>query len=133
MADPPIVPSFFGPLLLARDFAQTVQFYGTLVGLPVQGRAPYAKCVSTPSCFSIVDGRWWAQVSGDENPVQGGSPVSNTVLMVQVTDLEGAFERLMANGVKFLSPPTTRGPLGARTAFLRDPDGRFVALTEPLG
>jgi predicted enzyme related to lactoylglutathione lyase len=127
------VPTFFGPLLLAADFEATLNFYRTLIGLPVEGRAPYARCVSKPSTFSIVDGNWWAQINGDENPVQGGSPVSNLVLLIQVDDVEAIFERLMANEVRFLSPPTERRPLGSRNAFLRDPDGRYVVLEAPLG
>jgi predicted enzyme related to lactoylglutathione lyase len=132
MASPSPAPTFFGPVLLARDFELTVDFYRRIIGLPVEGRAPYARCISKPSTFSIADGNWWAQINGDENPVQDESPVSNLVLVIQVSDLEAVFERLMALEVKFLFPPTLRPALGARNAFLRDPDGRFVALTETL-
>lgn len=132
MAEGSPVPTFFGPLLLARDFAATVNFYQSTLGLPVRGSAPYAKCVSNPSTFSIADGNWWAQVSGPENPVQGDSSVANHVLTIQVDNVEQTFERLMAMGTKFLSPPNPRPELGVTTAFLRDPDGRAVMLTSPL-
>jgi predicted enzyme related to lactoylglutathione lyase len=125
-------PAFFGPLLLARDFAATVNFYQSILGLPVRGAPPYAKCVSNPSTFSIADGSWWAQVSGAENPVQGQTTVHDHVLTIQVNDVEETFERLMSLGTKFLSPPNSRPELGVRTAFLRDPDGRPVMLTSPL-
>ncbi|MCI4322836.1 MAG: hypothetical protein L3K03_02255 [Thermoplasmata archaeon] len=133
MAKEPVEPTFFGPLLLAREFAQTVSFYRSVCELPVEGAAPYAKCISKPSSFSIVDGRWWAEVNGSENPFQGESSVSNVVLMIQVENVEEMFQRLTVTGKKFLSPPLVRERLGIRNVFLRDPDGRSVMLTSPLG
>jgi len=126
-------PTFYGPLLLAEDFEATVYFYRNVIGLPVEGRAPHARCISNPSSFSIIDGHWWAEANGDENPDQGQAAVTTFVLMIQVDDLEEVFERVMAREVKFLTPPTERPTLRARNAILRDPDGRFVALTEPIG
>jgi predicted enzyme related to lactoylglutathione lyase len=125
--------TFFGPLLLARDFEQTLAFYRTQLGLRFEGSFPYAKCVSTASTLSIVDGTWWAKVNGSENPNQGESSVSDLVLMLRVGDVEEVFARLTATGVKFLSPPEAREQLGVRSLFLRDPDGRTVTLTSPLG
>jgi predicted enzyme related to lactoylglutathione lyase len=132
MAMGPPDPTFFGPLLLARDFSATVNFYQSVLGLPVRGTAPYAKCVSNPSTFSIADGLWWAKINGTENPAQGESPLANHVLSILVDDVEAVFERLMAGGTRFTSPPQPRPELGVRVAFLRDPDGRSVMLTSPL-
>jgi len=126
------IPTFFGPLLLARDFDRTLKFYRDVLELPVEGSHPYAKCLSTPSSFSIVDGRWWSKVNGSENPVQGESSVSDLVLTIQVRDVRAAFERLMGKGVVFLSVPEARGEMGIWNAFLRDPDGRSVVLTSPV-
>jgi catechol 2,3-dioxygenase-like lactoylglutathione lyase family enzyme len=124
--------SFTGPILLAARFAPTVSFYRDVLGLPVEGSEPYARCVSPHANFSIADGRWWVQVNGSENPSQAESSVANTVLRVSVPDVEAEFERLMARGVRFLNPPTASPEMGVRTAFLRDPDGRWVMLTSPL-
>jgi predicted enzyme related to lactoylglutathione lyase len=132
MAGGPSAPGFFGPILLARDFEATVRFYRSVLGLPLQGASPYAKCVSTPSTFSVVDGKWWAQVNGSENPVQGESSVSDAVLMIQVPDVEKRFRELLAGGADLLSSPTEAPAIGVRTLFLRDPDGRSVVLTSPL-
>ncbi|MCI4335423.1 MAG: VOC family protein [Thermoplasmata archaeon] len=125
-------PAFFGPILLARDFVATVSFYRGALGLPVEGAFPYAKCISTPSSFSIADGKWWAQVNGSENPFQGESSVSDFVLMVNVEDAEEVFQKLAATRVGVLSPPLARPPLGIKSLFLRDPDGRTVVLSSPL-
>lgn len=133
MIPTPAGRTFFGPLLLARDFAATVGFYRTVLRLPVEGSHPYAKCISTPSTFSIVDGGWWARVNGSENPIQGESSVSNLVLMIQVEDVEELFQELVVTGTAVLSPPARREALGIRTVFLRDPDGRCVVLSSPIG
>jgi predicted enzyme related to lactoylglutathione lyase len=132
MDDRPSGPTFFGPLLVARDFGLTVSFYRTVLGLPVEGSAPYAKCVSKNSTFSIVEAAWWARVNASDRPAPGEAAVSNIVLAVQVGDLDETFERLAVTGTRFLSPPAAREPMGVRNAFLRDPDGRIVMLTGPL-
>ncbi|MCI4331511.1 MAG: VOC family protein [Thermoplasmata archaeon] len=132
MASARAAPGFFGPLLLARDFERTLRFYRDLLSLPVEGAHPYAKCISTPSTFSVVDGRWWGQVNGSENPIQGESSVADSVLMIQVDDVRQVFERLMGAGVVFLSVPVTKPEMGVWSVFLRDPDGRSVVLTSPL-
>jgi len=71
-------------------------------------------------------------VNGSENPIQGESAVSDLVLMIQVDDVEELFRELMVTGTHFLAPPTRSEPLGVRIVFLRDPDGRTVALTSKL-
>jgi len=123
---------FFGPILVAKDFARTLGFYRRLLGEGFQGEHPYARYSVEGSTISIVDGRFWSQTNGPELPIQGESSVGNAVLAIRVPDIEEAFERLMAAGLKFLSPPTTRPPLGMRNMFLRDPDGRLVMLTAPM-
>lgn len=121
-------PTFFGPILLARDFEQTLRFYRTVLGLKFEGSPPYAKCVTQSSTISIVDGKWWSKVNGSENPIQGESSVADLVLTVHVDNIEELFQKQMITNVAFLSPPTARPALGIRNLFLRDPDGRSVML-----
>jgi len=123
----------FAPVLLARDFQSTLGFYETLLNLPADGKAPYAKLVTEHSRISIADAKWWAQVSGFEVPVHGEVGRSNIVLVIQVTDVEQEFERLAARGVRFLSPPAFRSKMGLKNAILRDPDGRSIMLSAPVG
>jgi predicted enzyme related to lactoylglutathione lyase len=129
-APPP--PVVFAPLLLARDFGETLSFYQTVLDTTAEGAAPYAKLISKSSTLSIVDGQWWAQVSGSENPLQGEIGLSNLVVMVQVPDVEATFERLAGLGIRFLSPPAVRSKMGIRNVLLRDPDGRTVMISSPL-
>jgi predicted enzyme related to lactoylglutathione lyase len=126
-------PTFFGPILLAKDFDLTVSFYRAVLGLPFEGKAPYAKCVADHSTISVIDGKWWAQVNGSDNPIQGESSVSDIVLTIHVSNLEEVFQRMMVTGVRFLSPPTSRPLLGIRNLFLRDPDGRSVMVMAESG
>jgi predicted enzyme related to lactoylglutathione lyase len=123
----------FGPVLLARDFQTTLAFYENLLNVPTEGKAPYAKLVTEHSRISIADTKWWSQVSGSEAPLYGEVGLSNVVVVIQVADVESDFERLAGRGVRFLSPPTFRPKMGLKNVILRDPDGRSVMMTSPVG
>ena len=133
MAEGAVRPRLFGPLLIASDFRATVAFYRDALGMHVEGESPYAECASDRSMFSILDGRFWSHVHGNDMAVLPGMAVPpSTILAIEVSDVDALFERLMAMNVRFLSPPTDRPQMGLRNAFLRDPDGRTVELTTPL-
>lgn len=51
-------------------------------------------------------------------------------LAVKVDDVDAAFDRIENHGV--VEEPTDQDAAGARTAFIRDPDGHTVELVEPL-
>ena len=123
----------FGPVLLARDFQATLGFYENLLNVPAEGKAPYAKLVTEHSRISIADAKWWSQVSGSEAPLYGEVGLSNVVVVIQVGDVESDFERLAGREIRFLSPPTFRPKMGLKNVILRDPDGRSVMMTSPVG
>jgi catechol 2,3-dioxygenase-like lactoylglutathione lyase family enzyme len=52
-----------------------------------------------------------------------------THLCIDVDDLDETYERLLANGVPFHSPPQDLFP-GVRTCYSRDPDGNVVEIQE---
>jgi lactoylglutathione lyase len=132
MTDPDPLPRFLAPMLVAADFRSTVAFYRTVLGLPIQGESPYAECRTGTSLLSILDGNFVARTRELDRPMAGSlTPSGQTVLAIEVSDLEETFERLVATGVTFLNPPSDRLPLGRKYAFLRDPDGRTVALLGP--
>lgn len=123
---------FLSPLLVATDFAATLSFYRDLVGLPFQGSKPYAECRTDSSLLAIIDREFMARSRELELPIQPVAGLtSETILTLEVADLDSAFERLMGAGVRFLQPPSDRIPLGRKYAFLRDPDGRTLALMGP--
>ncbi|MEV3912536.1 VOC family protein [Streptomyces canus] len=49
----------------------------------------------------------------------------------RVTDVDARHERLAAQGVEILKPPTTQ-PWGRRSLWLRDPDGNIVNLYQEV-
>ena len=51
-------------------------------------------------------------------------------LAVKVDDVDEAFEEIENHGV--VQEPADNDAAGARTAFVRDPDGHVVELVEPL-
>ncbi len=51
-------------------------------------------------------------------------------LAVSVDDVDAAFERIDHHGV--VKEPADQPAAGARTAFLKDPDGHTVELVQPL-
>jgi predicted enzyme related to lactoylglutathione lyase len=125
-------PRFLAPLLVTRDFEGTLAFYRGALGLTFTGERPYAECRTERSLIAILDREFMARGGELDLPIGGSSmPTGATLLAVEVEDLEGAFLRLTAGGVKFLTPPSDRIPLGRKYAFLRDPDGRTVALLGP--
>ena len=119
-------------MLVAGQFGVTLEFYRTLLGLPFQGEPPYAECRTGSSLLSILDSEFVRRARELDLPLgTAASPTSQTLICVEVDDLEDTFERLVVAGVRFLTPPSDRIPLGRRYAFLRDPDGRTVALLGP--
>jgi predicted enzyme related to lactoylglutathione lyase len=123
---------FLAPLLVTRDFEGTLSFYRAALGLTFTGARPYAECRTEHSLIAILDREFMARGGELDLPIGGsGMPTGGTLLAFEVDDLEAAFERLTVSDYKFLTPPSDRIPLGRKYAFLRDPDGRTVALLGP--
>ncbi|HEV2449019.1 MAG TPA: VOC family protein [Thermoplasmata archaeon] len=123
---------FLAPLLVTRDFEGTLAFYRAALGLPFTGERPYMECRTERSLLAILDREFMARGGELDLPIGGSAmPTGTTLLAFEVDDLEAAFERLSAAEVKFLTAPSDRIPLGRKYAFLRDPDGRTVALLGP--
>ncbi len=124
------VSASYAPVLLARDFQQTLGFYETVLDVTAEGSAPYAKITALKGILCVADGKWWAQVSGTEYAPSLAGP-ANQVLLIQVDDVQAQFERLVERGLNFLAPPTERPRMAVWNALLRDPDGRTVMLSSP--
>jgi predicted enzyme related to lactoylglutathione lyase len=123
---------FLAPLLVTRDFEGTLAFYRSVLGLTFTGERPYAECRTEHSLIAVLDREFMARGGELDLPIGGSSmPTGATLIAFEVDDLEAAFLRLTASGIKFLTPPSDRIPLGRKYAFLRDPDGRTVALLGP--
>lgn len=91
--------------------------------------------------FETPDGETVNRYVADENGVEiqlsdtdGESPAEEgdlwDHLAVKVDDVDAAFEEIDNHGV--VKEPADQPAAGARTAFIKDPDGHVVELIEPL-
>jgi lactoylglutathione lyase len=91
--------------------------------------------------FETPDGETVNRYVADENGVElqfsdteGQTPSEEgdlwDHLAVKVDDVDAAFEEIDDHGV--IKEPGDQPAAGARTAFIRDPDGHAIELIEPL-
>jgi predicted enzyme related to lactoylglutathione lyase len=125
-------PTFFGPMLVVRDFENALKFYRDLIGLPGDGKSPYAEFAGTGSKLVLLDYAFWKSVGGGGIPTSGTWKREGVVLAIQVEDVDSEYRRLRATGVAISSPPTDRPMMGLRNLQVFDPDGNLVELTAPI-
>jgi lactoylglutathione lyase len=114
-------------LLACEDPTERVRFYGELLGLAIE------------RAWDEPDNRGWIFVAGADarievlcNPhYEFGAP-GGAALVLNVDDVIGICQRLIAAGITVIDPPTDQ-PWGARNAKVADPDGFVVILNQPLG
>ena len=121
------------PLLVVRDAASAIDFYGQALGAREElrlvnrqsGAVSHADLSIGDSRFSLTEeARGW---TSDAPPSLGGSPV---VLQLRVADVDAAFERLRAAGGAVIFPVVEF--CGERMARLRDPYGHLWLLIERI-
>lgn len=123
--------SFTGVALLSDQVPHLLDFYRLVLETePVgdQVHAEFRLDGGNLVIYSRSAARADMGFSFDGYSGNGGS----TVLMLRVDDVDAAFRRLSAQGIRFLTPPTT-WPWGARSVHFRDPDGNIVDLVRPAG
>lgn len=111
-------------LLRPVDFAATLAFYRDVLGLQV-----YREYGVDGRRTGVVLFAGGGFVEVTSNPPRHGDVAGADDLWLQVPDLSAACDELRARGVAFEQPPR-RMPWGLDEAWLRDPDGRHVALVE---
>jgi catechol 2,3-dioxygenase-like lactoylglutathione lyase family enzyme len=117
-------PTFTGTSLITDDVPALAAFYAAVLDAEVEGGDPFAKVTAPGAVLSFFS------VQGMESMVPGSTATSasgNFTLEFQITDVDARHERLLAQGVQILKPPTTQ-PWGRRSVWLRDPDGNIVNL-----
>lgn len=106
--------------LFTDDVASVSRFYRDLVGSPPAAKWPGG------AVFAIGDGKLLVHERADGRP---DGPPNEDHFAIAVDDLDGACALLRQRGVTILIGPQDY-PWG-RSAYLRDPDGRLVELTQP--
>lgn len=134
------------------DYERSKQFYENLgfqsvLDVPTGGDAKLAQGLGMPDCegrASIMmldpsqprqarlDLIEWTEPRDERPPYEHLARLGINRIALWTIDLQAEYERLLADGVEFLSEPTT---MGGKTAFvcLKDPDGTIIELIEFLG
>jgi catechol 2,3-dioxygenase-like lactoylglutathione lyase family enzyme len=121
------------PLLVVGDLSRSLAFYENVLGaVRVIGSASYAR-------LSLGRGELHLTTRSEPTPDKPGvtlappDPASPTVhgeVVLHVPDCRALYDQLVARGAKFLAPPAVP-PWGHEVrAFLRDPDGHLVELSQ---
>ena len=141
--------------LIVHDIDASIRFYRDILGFEVwlenRGKIgastlPADAPPGAPSRFAIMKGRhpWIGMVGllqyGEPRPLPGRPgklQPGDTVLMLETTDLQGAWARMQRAGTPILKPPETTEVTGAGGArwratflFAFDPDGHILEINE---
>lgn len=118
-------------LLVVSNYARSLAFYRDILGATV------VREISEVLCFlSFGDAEILLTVGGgptkDKPTVVFAPPTDadrvNSELNIRVPDCIAAYEVLRSRGAEFLTPPVDWGY--EVRAFLRDPDGHLIELTQ---
>src|SRR5574340_1506186 len=118
--------TFFGPMLVVRDFEVSLRFYRDIIGLQGDGENPYAEFATGSSKLVLLDHSFWKTVGGLGGPTPRAWKREGLVLAIQVADADAEFQRIKSQGVAVASPPSDRPMMGLRNFQIYDPDGNLV-------
>lgn len=118
-------------LLVVSDYARSLAFYQEVLGARVVRQMSDVLCL-----LSLGGSELLLTVGGgstsDKPTVTFVSPADpdtiSSELNIRVPDCRAAYEVLRSRGAEFLSPPVDWGY--EIRAFLRDPDGHLIELTQ---
>jgi len=122
--------------LLVTRFDDAFAFYRDVLSLTPTSGGPGENYAS----FTLPGGGQLALFKRELMAAAVGAadkPVARTgqdtvALVFSVADVDAAYARLSARGVRFASTPESRQAWGIRTAHFRDPDGNLIELYSPL-
>ena len=118
-------------LLVASDYARSLAFYRDALGAQVVRQISDVLCL-----LSLGGSEFLLTVGGDptrDKPTVTFAPptspdIVSSELNIRVPDCLAAYEVLRSRGAEFLTPPVNWGY--EVRAFLRDPDGHLIELTQ---
>ena len=114
-----------GVQLAVRDEAAHQHFYGSVLGLEPAGDDAYAW--GGTRIFFRGDPQVPEDAAETCNPEMNGP--GYRYLTVQVWDVDAEYARVIERGGRSGRPPVTLGKV-ARVAFIRDPDGNWIEISQ---
>lgn len=115
-------------LVNVSDMSRSVAFYRDTLALKLR--------LESPGWSEFEVGGSTLALHGDARPSaaeRGHEPVAGTAAVsFEVEDVDAAFARLAARGVRFVMAPRDRRQEGIRLAVFVDPDGFPLSVVQPL-
>jgi lactoylglutathione lyase len=116
-------------ILIVEDLDRALGFYVDVLGLRLGHRSgDYAQLDTGATRLALYTRNAMAKTLGRSLDL----PASNAPgfeIGFKVTDVDAAFNKLIALGAQPVMPPTDRS-WGQRTAYVRDPDGHLIELAQ---
>jgi lactoylglutathione lyase len=123
-----------GTILAVADVDRSLGFYRDRLGFTVEAEyddPPYATLELAGTRLSLAEQGHPAEDRPGVTMVVPEDPSRlPAMLVLEVDDCRGAYERLRQEGVDFLADPYSP-PWGGSRCFARDPDGYLVELEQP--
>lgn len=121
--------------LLTDNFSDMWDFYANKLGMiPRLGKenGVYEEFLINGAVLSIYKREYMGNALATTLPDFPSNPQDTAVFILQVPNVDEAYNELKSKGVKFLTTPEDREEWIIRTAHLRDPDGNLIELNEPI-
>ena len=123
-----------GTILAVADVDQSLAFYRDRLGFAVEAEyddPPYATLELAGTRLSLAEQGHPAEDRPGVTLVVPEDPSRlPAMLVLEVADCRGTYERLRREGVEFLAEPYSP-PWGGSRCFARDPDDYLVELEQP--
>lgn len=116
-------------VVIVEDLERSLKFYCQTLGLTLKHRAEAFAQLETGATRLALYTRSAMQ---DTLNMKLSAPAENAPgfeLGFKVTDVDAAYQELLAKGAPSVIQPTDR-PWGQRTAYVRDPDGHLIELAQ---
>ena len=124
--------------LLVMNSVDCFRFYRDVMGFKVNWgdeTSTYASFIREEGeepMLALFDRKLMAEEIGTAQLPDEAESKDKSMLIVEVEDVDRAFEEISANGVPFISEPKDYPGWGIRSAYLRDPAGNLIELSEAL-
>lgn len=118
-------------VLVVGDLDRALPFYTDVLGLALGHRSgPFAQLDTGRTRVALFERRAMARtLERALRPPPEDAP--GFELGFKVDDVDAAYAALLGRGARPAVAPTDR-PWGQRTAYVRDPDGHWIELAQPI-